>query len=152
MIINFNNFKDEELKKKIQDIFFITRKEVKVKDNISVNITIVGEKRIRELNREFRNIDRVTDVLSFPMMETDEISSGEMLDENLLTDIGDIVICKKRAIEQASEYGHSIQREMCFLALHGFLHVLGYDHIQKEDEKVMFSLQDKILTKAKMER
>ena len=75
-----------------------------------------------------------------------------MHDESIQTELGDIVICKSRAIEQAKEYGHSVERELCFLALHGFLHVLGYDHMQKEDEMIMFPLQDKILNKAHMER
>ncbi len=152
MKINFNRVTDKELKQKISDILAIAQQELKVKDNIVVNITFVGEKRIRELNRQFRNVDRVTDVLSFPMFEPNEVKSGEMLDFNVQSDIGDIVICKKRAMWQAKEYGHSLLREICFLSLHGFLHVLGYDHIEKDDEKVMFELQDKILTKAKMER
>lgn len=152
MIVNFNNLGDKELKNKITEIFAIALKETNKKQNISVNITIVGEKQIRSLNSEYRNVDRVTDVLSFPLLENCELCGQEMQDEKVLTDLGDIVICKKRAISQAKTYGHSIQREICFLALHGFLHVLGFDHIKKEDENVMFPLQDKILKKAQMER
>ena len=152
MKVNFNRVTDDELKQKICYILKIAQQELGVKDNIGVNITFVGEKKIRELNKQFRNIDRVTDVLSFPLFEPSEVNSGEMLDPSIQSDIGDIVICKKRAIWQAKEYGHSLLREICFLSLHGFLHVLGYDHIEKDDEKVMFALQDKILTKAKMER
>ena len=111
-----------------------------------------GKEKIKELNNEFRNVDRVTDVLSFPLLENDELKGEEMQNESILTDLGDIVICKSRAIKQAQEYGHSIEREICFLSLHGFLHINGYDHIQKEDEMVMFPLQDKILEKAKILR
>ena len=93
MKINFNRVTDKELKQKISDILAIAQQELKVKDNIVVNITFVGEKRIRELNRQFRNVDRVTDVLSFPMFEPNEVKSGEMLDHNIQSDIGDIVIC-----------------------------------------------------------
>ena len=71
-----------------------------------------------------------------------------MLDNSITSDIGDIVICRVRTKQQAKEYGHSILREFCFLALHGLLHLLGYDHIQKQDEEVMFPLQRQILQKA----
>ena len=152
MIVNFNNLGDSLLKQKIIEIFNIAQKETNTKNNISVNVTIVGKDKIRQLNNEFRKVDKVTDVLSFPLLEDNELHSGEMLDENISTDVGDIVICKSRAIMQAKEYGHSVQREICFLALHGFLHVLGYDHIEKQDEIVMFNLQDKILKKAQVER
>ena len=143
MVINFNNTRNEEYKQKVTEIFGIALEEVNVASDISVNITFVGEKKIRQLNKEFRQVDKVTDVLSFPLFEADEQKQG---------DIGDIVICTKRANEQARQYGHSELRELCFLSLHGLLHVLGYDHIQKQDEEVMFSLQDKILKKAQMER
>lgn len=152
MIVNFNNFGDKNLKQKITEIYEIALKETHNKSNVVVDVTIVGRNTIKELNREHRNVDRVTDVLSFPLLENDELKSDLMHDENIQTELGDIVICKSRAIEQAKEYGHSLERELCFLALHGFLHVLGYDHMQKEDEMVMFPLQDKILNIANMPR
>ena len=152
MIVNFNNFGDKNLKQKITEIYEIALKETHNKNNIVIDVTIVGRNTIKELNREHRNVDRVTDVLSFPLLENEELKSDLMHDENIQTELGDIVICKSRAIEQAKEYGHSLERELCFLALHGFLHVLGYDHMQKEDEMIMFPLQDKILNKAHMER
>ena len=148
MIVNFNNLRDELLKEKITEIFSIAQKETNTKNNISVNVTIVGKDKIKQMNNEFRKVDRVTDVLSFPLLENNELHDGEMLDENIFTDLGDIVICKSKAIMQAKEFGHSVEREICFLALHGFLHVLGFDHIEKQDEIVMFNLQDKILKKA----
>lgn len=148
MIINFNNLKDENLRENITNIFSIALKQTKTKDNISVNITVVSQNEIRRLNNEFRRVDKVTDVLSFPLFEKDEIKGEEMLDNSITSDIGDIVICKVRAKQQAQEYGHSILREFCFLALHGLLHLLGYDHIEKQDEEVMFPLQKQILQKA----
>ncbi len=151
MKVNFNNFANAEIKSKILEIFNIATEMINVNKNISANITVVGRQKIRELNNQFRQVDRVTDVLSFPLYEKDEIC--DLLSENEdVVDIGDIVICKSRALEQAKEYGHSFEREFCFLALHGLLHLLGFDHIEKSDEKVMFSLQDKILKKAQMER
>ena len=152
MIVNFNNLGDSLLKQKIVEIFNIAQKETNTKSNISVNVTIVGKEKIKQLNNEFRKVNKVTDVLSFPLLEIFELHDGEMLDENICTDVGDIVICKSRAIDQAKEYGHSVQREICFLALHGFLHVLGYDHIKREDEVIMLNLQNKILKKAQVER
>lgn len=152
MKINFNNLGDKCLKNKIQEILLIALNTINKKNNISVNVTIVGQEQIKNLNKEFRNIDKVTDVLSFPLLDYDELNGEEMQNETILTDVGDIVICKKRATQQAKEYGHSLEREICFLSLHGFLHVMGYDHIKKEDEIVMFKLQDEILKKAQMER
>ena len=152
MIVNFNNLRNELLKEKITEIFSIAQKETNTKNNISVNVTIVGKYKIKQMNNEFRKVDRVTDVLSFPLLENNELHDGEMLDENIFTDLGDIVICKSKAIMQAKEFGHSVEREVCFLALHGFLHVLGFDHIEKQDEIVMFNLQDKILKKSQVER
>ena len=111
----------------------------------SVCITIVSEDEIQRINREFRDIDKVTDVLSFPAWDGGEYD---------LTDgfLGDIAICEKRAREQAAEYGHSLERELAFLTVHGMLHLLGYDHMQPEDEKVMFPMQDSILRELGIER
>ena len=152
MTVNFNNLTDINLRKKIIQIFKITLLETNTKNNVSVNVTIVGKDRIRKLNHDFRNVDKVTDVLSFPLLEPYEIKNGEMLNNKIQTDLGDIAICKSKAVIQANDYKHSVKREICFLALHGFLHVLGYDHIKKDEEEIMFNLQDKILKKAKVER
>lgn len=152
MTVNFNNLTDINLRKKIIQIFKIALLETNTKNNVSVNVTIVGKDRIRKLNHDFRNVDKVTDVLSFPLLEPYEIKNGEMLNNKIQTDLGDIAICKSKAVIQANDYKHSVKREICFLALHGFLHVLGYDHIKKDEEEIMFNLQDKILKKAKVER
>ena len=103
-------------------------------------MTIVDNDRIRELNREYRNIDRATDVLSFPLNERSEILSGTADAE-----LGDIVISMEKAISQAGEYGHSVDRELAFLAVHSTLHLLGYDHESEDEEKDMFARQEKIL-------
>ena len=121
-----------------------------------VSITVVDEKTIRELNREQRNIDSVTDVLSFPMLYFDE--NGDITDcdyemggDRLL--LGDIVICAPRAKKQAEEFGHSFLREMAFLTVHSMLHLLGYDHVDSaSDEKVMFDKQEKILELLEIKR
>lgn len=151
MIINFNNFNQDETKN-IKKVYTQAESELNLPQNLEVNLVIVEPEEIRQMNAKFRNVDRVTDVLSFPMLNSlDEIGSecdAELGEVN----IGDIYICRERAYEQSQEFGHSLKREICFLALHGLLHLLGYDHILKEDEEIMFPLQDKILEKAKISR
>ena len=104
-----------------------------------VSVLVTTEDEIQRLNASFRKIDRVTDVLTFPFDEGDELISTE---ESFL---GDIAICKKRAEEQAEEYGHSFCRELSFLTIHGVLHLLGYDHMQPEEEQIMRQHQTDIL-------
>lgn len=110
-------------------------------ENRSGNVTVLltTEEEIRSLNARFRDIDRVTDVLTFPAWE------GEALLTPPDGYLGDIAICVRRAEEQAEEYGHSLERELAFLAVHGGLHLLGYDHMVPEDETVMRAKQTAIL-------
>lgn len=123
--------------------------------DVSVSINFVSDEEIQRLNREFRNIDKVTDVLSFPNLNktpNEKLKKFRKLadfDTNLLF-LGDIVISKNVAKKQAREYEHSLKREVCFLALHGFLHLLGFDHIKEEDEKIMTKLQSKILSEVSL--
>lgn len=109
-----------------------------------VSVTVVDNERIRKLNKEYRNIDRETDVLSFPMED-------EADEENEVV-LGDIVLSLEKAEQQAKEYGHSIEREIAFLCVHSVLHLLGYDHMEKEEEKDMFERQEKILEKMGLTR
>lgn len=151
MIINFNDFTNEEMKN-IQKVYSVAEKELLLSKEMEVNLVIVSPETIKEINNEYRQVDRVTDVLSFPMLDNIDDLNKEcdaILGE---VNIGDIYICRERATEQAIEYKHSLKREICFLALHGLLHLLGYDHIKKEDEQIMFQLQDKILQMAKITR
>lgn len=147
MKINFNRLTNISLRQKITDIFATALKETNNKNNMSVNITIVGEKTIKNLNREYRKVDRVTDVLSFPLNDEEDYVSQEFKLDQVCTDLGDIVICLKKAKQQAQEYGHSEEREICFLALHGLLHLLGFDHMTKQQESEMFYIQEKVLKK-----
>lgn len=105
---------------------------------VEFNIIFIDNKRIHEINKEYRGVDRPTDVISFALEDHEDIK----LETRVL---GDIYISIEKAREQAEEYGHSLKREISFLAVHGLLHLLGYDHMNEEDEKVMFELQDKIL-------
>lgn len=115
-----------------------------------ISITFTDNEGIREINDEYRDIDKPTDVLSFPMLEFDE--DGQILDNEFEYDVdgaimlGDIVISLEKAQSQAEEYGHSMEREIAFLCAHSMLHLLGYDHVNSvEEEKIMFSKQEEIL-------
>lgn len=107
-----------------------------------VSVTFVDNQGIREINREQRQIDRVTDVLSFPLSEGDELEINE---DNGAALLGDIVLSLERAEEQAAEYGHSFAREVGFLTVHSVLHLLGYDHMTEDEEKEMRAHQRAIL-------
>ena len=119
-----------------------TFSHLNVKTNYLVDVTIVDNSKIHEINRDYRNVDRPTDVISFAFMDD---KNEKVLSEDIPTSLGEIIISYEKAEEQAKEYGHSIGREMSFLFVHGLLHLLGYDHMKEEDEKVMFRLQDEIL-------
>lgn len=110
-----------------------------------ISLILVDDRQIRELNRTYRNVDQATDVLSFDLQ--DEMTGHE--EDRLL---GDVVISIERAAAQAQEYGHSLEREIAFLAVHGMLHLLGYDHHSTAEEKEMFSRQQLILEKFYSER
>lgn len=109
--------------------------------NGEFNVIIVDNEKIKQINKEYRKIDRETDVISFAL-EDDKtfVMEGYRI-------LGDIYISIDKALDQAREYGHSFKREFSFLALHGLLHLLGYDHMEKDDEQVMFSKQEEVLTK-----
>lgn len=109
-----------------------------------VSITFVDNERIREINKEYRDKDQATDVISFALEEMGE-DEIEIVGADMPRFLGDIIISIPRTKEQADEYNHSFERELGFLAVHGFLHLLGYDHMTEEDEKVMFGKQEEIL-------
>ena len=108
-------------------------------ENAQFNVIFINNEKIREINKSYRGIDRETDVISFALEDEKTI---RVENERIL---GDIYISVEKAKMQAEEYGHSFKREICFLTTHGFLHLLGYDHMKKEDEEVMFKLQEEIL-------
>lgn len=138
MIINlYNNL--EKIEFDFEKI--IETVEKGLEDEKEVSLILVDLDEIHRMNKEYRGIDRPTDVISFE--EDDEE------DENYL---GDIFICVDKVYEQAKSYGHSNEREFAFLLIHGILHLSGYDHIEKEDEIVMFAKQDEILNKLGFKR
>ena len=115
-------------------------------DNVIFNVIIIDNDKIREINREYRGIDRETDVISFAL----EDDKTMKLDEVRV--LGDIYISLDKAKSQALEYGHSFKRELSFLAVHGLFHLLGYDHMTKEDEEIMFKKQEEALLKYGIKR
>ena len=115
-------------------------------NNVIFNIIIVDEDKIQYLNKTYRNIDRVTDVISFALEDDKSFIETEF------RVLGDIYICLDKAIEQAKEYGHSLKREISFLTIHGILHLLGYDHMTSDEEKKMFGLQEMILNEYGLKR
>ncbi len=122
----------------ISNICVLTFEKLKVKNPI-FSITIVDNERIREINKEYREKDTPTDVISFAFEEKDNIALEE------IRMLGDIYISIDKAKEQSIEYGHSLKRELCFLTVHGLLHILGYDHIEDEDRVIMRALEEEIL-------
>lgn len=124
------------IKKYFNEICFSTFKTLKICEEIEFDVNIVTKKKIQEINKKYRKIDRPTDVITFANRDK------QVLYVPLL---GEIFICLDVAKEQAKEYKHSLQRELIFLFTHGLLHLLGYDHMNKKDEKIMFDLTDKII-------
>lgn len=111
-------------------------------DNVAVSVTLVDNPTIHELNREHRNVDRPTDVLSFSQLEGEELAA---LPPGEPVPLGDLVISLERCQEQAEDYGHSFERELGFLVAHGTLHLLGYDHQTPEDEAEMMAKTEDVL-------
>jgi len=116
-------------------------------ENVIFNVIIVDNNYIHELNKNYRHIDRETDVITFALEDEKDMVIPD--DERVL---GDIYISIDKARSQAEEYGHSLLRELSFLAVHGFYHLLGYDHMTKEEEEVMFSKQEEVLHECNIER
>jgi probable rRNA maturation factor len=143
-----------ELSAELLKILEAVLEEAAKTENVTgeVTVTFVDDERIHELNREYRSIDRPTDVLSFAMNEQGEEELEIISEEDMPNMLGDIVISVPRAREQAEEYGHSFEREIGFLVAHGFLHLLGYDHETEAEEKEMFSRQEEILNRVQLVR
>lgn len=137
----------EEYQKIIQKVLKKCFEEEKMIDSkMMVTITLTNAENIKKINKQYRNIDNATDVLSFPMFERDELENKI---KNRLFEhedvLGDIVISIPKVEEQAKEYGHSFERELSYMIVHGFYHLMGYDHIKEEDKKEMRPKEEKIL-------
>lgn len=140
----------KEMKTLLKNTMKATLKTETLNLSALVSILLVEDEEISRINLEFRDKNSVTDVLSFPMLN---MENGKLIEEPGILDmdgdrlfLGDIVISVPRAVEQAKTYGHGIDRELAFLAAHGLLHLLGYDHVREDDEKIMINKQKKILS------
>lgn len=133
----------EQVQQILQLLQLAAKREEVIGDS-ELSLTFVDNEKIHEINREYRGIDRPTDVISFALEENTE-GEMEIIGQDMPRVLGDIIISIPRAKQQAKEYGHSFMRELGFLAVHGFLHLLGYDHRTKEEEQQMFSRQEEIL-------
>lgn len=155
MIDKTGQVTDKE-KNLVSDLLQTAGKVLSLGDETEMSVTFVDNQEIQEINREFRHKDMPTDVISFAIEDEGEgepdivFPDGESLD--IPQDLGDIFISIDRAHEQAEEYGHTYERELGFLAVHGFLHLNGFDHMTPEDEEEMFSLQRKILDSYGLQR
>ncbi|KRG10294.1 rRNA maturation RNase YbeY [Staphylococcus sp. NAM3COL9] len=125
----------------IDKLLTFAKEQEQIDSDAELSVTFVDKTEIQEINKIYRDKDKVTDVISFALEEDEP----EIIGLDMPRVLGDIIICTDVAQEQADSYGHSFERELGFLALHGFLHLLGYDHIDEQDEKEMFGLQDQIL-------
>ena len=133
----------EIIKKVISKCF---KEENLEKSKLSITITLTTPEQIKQIKKTYRNIDKATDVLSFPMFEKDElekkIAQNNFIHEDIL---GDIIISIEKVEEQAKEYEHSFEREFSYMLVHGFYHLMGYDHIQEEDKTIMRQKEEKVL-------
>lgn len=132
----------QEMEDRIVEVLEEAARVHEVDDMTEVSLMFTDDETIHEMNREYRGIDRPTDVLSFALEEGEEEEIYGGPEENLL---GDIIISVEMAVRQAEEYGHSVEREMAFLALHGMLHLLGYDHMEEEERQEMRAQEEAIL-------
>lgn len=151
-------YKEIEENKKYENVIEKVLKECFREENIQesglyITVTLTNPDYIKEINEQYRGINKATDVLSFPMFEKDEleqkIQKGDFLPEEVL---GDIVISISKVEEQAVEYGHSFERELSYMVVHGFYHLMGYDHIEEADKKLMRPKEEKILNILKIGR
>ena len=154
MLVTLENAQDivtvaPELTKQLNAVMAVVAKQEELTDNTEVDITLVTDEEIHELNRVYRQVDRPTDVLSFALDENEEEEPALVGDtgDHLL---GDIIISVETAQRQAQEYGHGLERELLYLAVHGVLHLLGYDHMVAEDKVVMRKREEEVLRELDM--
>ncbi len=143
----------------MKELIIAAAKKLNLGENFEVSVTIVDDKKIQEINREYRFIDKATDVISFAIEDNDEEDFAVFFDSEFMEEevqiprlLGDLFISIDKAEDQAEAFGHSLERELGFLTVHGFLHLNGYDHQTEAEEKEMFSLQEEILEENGLER
>ena len=153
-VIYENINKNSEIEKVIEKVLKkCFEKENMLNSKLYITITLTNDQRIHEINKEFRNVDKKTDVLSFPMYEKEEIDTKIINKDFEFEDVlGDIIISIPTIEEQAKEYGHSFEREISYMVVHGFYHLMGYDHIVEDDKKIMREKENVILNELEILR
>ena len=141
----FNTTEEEIDTTEVDQVLKFACKHLNI-NNPLLNVVIVDNEKIREINKEYRNKDAVTDVISFAFEEVKDVDYEDV------RFLGEIYISYERCKEQAADFGHSVRREFCYLAVHGLIHLLGYDHIKEEDKKVMRALEEEILNEYDIKR
>ena len=147
--LDFEENKEYEalINKVLEECFFVEEMQ---NSKLYIDITLTNPANIRKLNNEYRNIDKETDVLSFPMFEKNEILNVKNTEYR--ESLGDIVISIERVKEQAEEYGHSFERELAYMVVHGFYHLMGEDHIEEKDKEIMRAKEENVLNRLKILR
>lgn len=151
-------YKEVKQKKEYEDIIKRVISQCFKEENIDkskmiITIILTTPENIKEINRYYRKVDKETDVLSFPIYEKDELEEKIKLQDFKYEDIlGDIIISIEKVEQQAIEYGHSFERELSYMIVHGFYHLMGYDHIEEEDKKIMRPKEEKVLNYLKINR
>ena len=145
--VNYNAISELPNEEKlIKEVVSRVLEEEKVLSEVDVYITLTNNEEIHKINKEYRDVDRPTDVLSFPMYERDEIAGLKNdTEDEIEKSLGDIIVSIEKVREQAEEYGHSFERELAYLVTHGMLHLLGYDHMIEEEKAVMRKREEEIL-------
>ena len=152
LIDNRTNFElTDEIKETLEKVCLKSLQYEEFNEDCEISLSIVTNDEIHDINKQFRNIDSPTDVLSFPQLTFEEGEEADV-NENGGIVLGDIIISIDRAKEQAEEYGHSLKRELAFLSVHSMLHLMGYDHMVPEEEEDMFRRQKEILIEAGIPR
>lgn len=146
----------EKLKEDIEKAVLLSLESENIKLDSQVSIYFVDNERIQKINKETRDIDKATDVLTFPIAEFKKGKLGRVLGDVDIDSgdlvLGDIVVSLERALLQSEEYGHSFKREVLFLITHGMYHILGYDHMTDDDEREMIGKQELVLAKLDIQR
>lgn len=152
--INYNNIEKMDREEvMLKEVVQAVLDEEEIVHDLYINITLTNNEEIHIINKQYRNVDRPTDVLSFPMYEREEIPELRRNDNIFAEEIlGDIIISIPKVKEQAEEYGHSFERELAYLTTHGMLHLLGYDHMIDEEKEQMRNKEEKILEKLNIVR
>ena len=152
LIDNRTNFElTDEIKETLEKVCLKSLQYEEFNEDCEISLSIVTNEEIHDINKQFRNIDSPTDVLSFPQLTFEEGEEADV-NENGEIVLGDIIISIDRAKEQAEEYGHSLKRELACLSVHSMLHLMGYDHMVPEEEEDMFRRQKEILVEAGIPR